>query len=276
MIRIALIAVGTFLVGILVASVTNSTNMTKLQNENDKKIATLTQELANTHASLADALKIPERPTESLSAAVTSPELEDEFFEPIDEPLEPEPDIPLEAEIDVAGAVDERRGRGNRERPTAEMFQEMRERYMGAMDEMWENADTETQERITAIVDYQEEMFEIGQQMRNAETDEERTEVRETMRENMRNMQLLVREQQNAMLGEVVGEFGISDPKLRKDFTNALRETMSSPLYNVGSGRGGGGFSGRGGFPGGAGRRGGGEGGSESGGGRWNTGGTQQ
>jgi hypothetical protein len=263
MIRIALISIGTFLVGILIASIINSSNMTQLQNEHDEKIAQLTQELAKTHASLADALTIPERVMDAVPSNTSLPEPEEEVDVAIEVEPESEPSNSVEGETEAPEAVQERRGRGDREGRSAEMFQEMRERYMGAMDEMWEDADADTQERITAIVEYQEEMFQIGQQMRDAETDEERTEIRATMRENMENMQTLMREQQNTMLGKVVGEFGISDPKTQKKLTKALRETMNSPLYNVGGGRS---IGGRGGFPGGIGRRSGGEGGGSRGG----------
>ena len=254
MIRIALVAIGTFLVGILLASIINSTDMTQLQNEYDEKIARLTQELADTHASLSDALEIPERTTEPMPPPATIAEPLEEIAVTIEEQMEIEPAATGLAE--EAEAVQERPDRGDRRRQSAEQFQEMRNRYMGMMDEYWENADPETQERITAMVEYQEEIFQLGQEMRNAETDEDRMVIRGSMGETMENLRKTIQKQQNAMIGQVVGEYGITGSKRQKEFTQAIRDVISNPLFNAG-GFGRGGFGGgnprRGGIPGGGG-----------------------
>ena len=255
MIRIVLISVGTFLVGLLLASVFNSNNLEQIQREHDDKVADLTRELSESHANLADALALPERPVAAVMVETPLPEAVEATIGPVkEEPLLDDTTI-IDAIVSESEDIEDDGNRAERERRGAERFQQMRDRYMGMMDEYWENADPKTQERITAMVEYQEQIFELGQEMRNAESDEDRAAIRETMRDTMDELQKTVKTQQNSMLGDVAKEYGIEGKKAQREFSNAVRDVIGNPLFSGGSFGRGGGFSGGGGRGGGAGRR---------------------
>jgi len=142
---------------------------------------------------------------------------------------------------------EEEEDRQRRDERRQQFAQDMRNRMNERLDAQWEDADAETKERITALAEYQDAMFETGMQMRNAETDEEREALQAVMRENMQAMREINREQQNYMIKNLARDFGITGEDTGK-FNTDMRGILSDPLFNMGS-MGPGGF--RGGFGGG-------------------------
>ncbi len=122
-------------------------------------------------------------------------------------------------------------------------------------EELAKTNDPAAQERIYAIGEYTEYFFNIGERMRQAESDEERQAIREEMGQAMREMGSLVDEHQQYTLNQVAGQY-VQDPAQQQALVDAFRETMSSPLFQnrgmmggggPGGGGPGGGFGGRGG-----------------------------
>lgn len=128
--------------------------------------------------------------------------------------------------------------------------------FRGGMQQFLDTAYAEAstpaeQERIAALGEYGEAMFELRRQMGDAETDEEREALGEAMRENWDGMRDLMREQQDHMFRETLEAAGIKKRGEQRLLIENIRETIESPFF-MGS-RGSGGF---GGPPGGFGRRG--------------------
>ena len=115
-------------------------------------------------------------------------------------------------------------------------------------EELAKTNDPAAQERIYAMGEYTDYFFNIGERMRQAESDEERQVIRDEMGQAMRDMRRLVNDHQQHMLNQVAGQY-VQDPAQQQALVDAFRDTMSSPLYQMGGPMMGGG--GRGGAPGG-------------------------
>jgi hypothetical protein len=115
-------------------------------------------------------------------------------------------------------------------------------------EELAKTNDPAAQQRIYAMGEYTDYFFNIGERMRQAESDEERQAIREEMGQSMREMGRLVNDHQQHMLNQVAGQY-VQDPAQQQALVDAFRETMNSPIYQIGNPMMGGG--GRGGAPGG-------------------------
>lgn len=141
---------------------------------------------------------------------------------------------------------------------------EMRDRMRQYMDEQIQNApDKATQERLSTIAANGEAMMDMFQQMRDAQSDEERDAIRDEMRTLGESTRALVTEQQDFLMRQSLSASGVTDPKAQDAAMQSLRQTMEGPMFRgpmaMGGGGGpggpGGGFwgSGRGRGPGGGG-----------------------
>jgi hypothetical protein len=191
-----------------------------------------------------------------------------------------------EAEEAAPDAEDNRgpeRGRGDRgERwgGTPEERQARREEFAARMQdnmanfftgELEKSSTPEMQERLVALEQKTQEMMDLRNQMRAAETDEEREALGAAFGETMTAAREIMQEQQADMLGAIANQFGITKESDQAAFEQAVRAAVDSPMFSdnpgallwgagrggdVGEGfggRGGGGFGG-GGFRGGPGR----------------------
>lgn len=111
--------------------------------------------------------------------------------------------------------------------------------------------DPADRERLAAISEYTDAMFESFDAMRNAETDEERDAIRQTMMENGAVYRDLMQEQQASMTQDLAAKYGVAAEQ-QEQFLQELEGLRSNPLF-----RGSAMFGGRGGGPGGGGFRGG-------------------
>lgn len=196
-----------------------------------------------------------------------------ESLEAVGEPTDATLDSGVQQEADASAANRDRRGGDNpdetdaeREARIAQMRQEreqrgaeMRDRLRTFMDEQIQNApDKATQDRLASINAYSETMMDLFQQMREAQTDEERDALRAQLQENGTVARQLVKEQQDFMMRESLRQSGVSDPKAQDAAMQSLRQTMEGPFFRgpLAWGGGGGGPGGPGGgfFGGGRGR----------------------
>jgi hypothetical protein len=132
----------------------------------------------------------------------------------------------------------ERRERWQQERE--ERSREFRSRMDGFFDEaMQKTTDPVAQNRIAAINDYTNYTMDLFREMRNAETDEERDQIRQDLSITFEETRSLVRDQQDYLISETLKENGVSDPQKQQALVSAVRETMEDPFFRMG-GRGGG------------------------------------
>ncbi|MBM3288849.1 MAG: hypothetical protein FJY92_01735 [Candidatus Hydrogenedentes bacterium] len=208
------------------------------------------------------------------SAAKAEPE-EDPSLEPVGAQGEMTLDSGAEQPADASGAGRDPRRGGNPNETDAEREAriaqwreereqrgaEMRDRLRSFIDEQIQNApDKTTQDRLTSISANGEAMMDLFQQMREAQTDEERDAVRDELRTTGDATRQLVQEQQDYLMRESLRQSGVTDPKAQDAAMQSLRQTMEGPFFRGplawggGGGPGGpGGFDG-GGFFGGRGR----------------------
>jgi len=111
--------------------------------------------------------------------------------------------------------------------------------------------DPADRERLAAISEYTDAMFESFDAMRNAETHEDRDAIRQTMMENGAVYRDLIQEQQASMTQNLAAKYGVGAEQ-QEQFLQELEDLRSSPLF-----RGPMMFGGRGGPPGGGGTHGG-------------------
>jgi len=158
--------------------------------------------------------------------------------------------------------------RQEREQRGAEMRQRIEE-FMA--NEMQNATDKATQDRLAAMNEYSQGMMDLFQQMRDAQTDEERDAIRAQLQENGNAARELVREHQDHLMRQSLAQSGITDPKAQDAAMQSLRQTMEGPFFRgpMAAGMGGGWGGDRGGGPGGwGGDRGRGRGGESRDGGR--------
>lgn len=133
----------------------------------------------------------------------------------------------------------ERRERWQQERE--ERSREYRSRMDGFFDEaMQKTNDPVAQNRIAAINDYTNYTMDLFREMRNAETDEERDQIRQDLSITFDETRSLVREHQDYLISETLRENGVSDPQKQQALVNSVRETMEDPFFRMGGGGGGG------------------------------------
>lgn len=136
-------------------------------------------------------------------------------------------------------------GRGDSEERRArfrEFEQQMRDRVSTVLQDEYASApDADTQERIQILQDYTDQMAQLREEMRNAESDEERDALRQTMRESYMGMQEVVRTQQDSMLRTLASNSGITDPGKQDSLITGLRDLQASPFFQADRMMGGGG-----------------------------------
>ena len=123
------------------------------------------------------------------------------------------------------------------------MFGEMRNRMLERWDSEWENASPESQERISAIAEYQQDLMDIGSQMRDAQTDDERAAIMESMGATRDALSQTMRAEQDAQLAGLASKYGITDENQLMKFVDEAQKTLNSnPVFQSG---GFGGFGGQ-------------------------------
>lgn len=163
------------------------------------------------------------------------------------------------------GTPEEREAR--REEFAARMQDNMANFFTGELEK---SSTPAMQERLVALEQKTQEMMDLRNQMRAAETDEEREALGQAFGETMTAAREIMQEQQADMLGAIASQFGITKESDQAAFEQAVRAAVDSPMFSDnpgalmwgagrqadggdGNGSGGRGFGG-GGFRGGPGR----------------------
>jgi hypothetical protein len=114
-----------------------------------------------------------------------------------------------------------------------EFMAQIRDRSMNFLqDRIDSTTDPVVQDRLAAIGDYLDYMMDLGAQMRDAETEEERDALRETMGQTRDEFQGLVREQQDYMVRQLAEEYGITGTEEQDEFIASLQGMRQSPFFS--------------------------------------------
>lgn len=235
--------------------------------------------LENENASLYSQLEDARALAEARAVEAVDPVAELAFAEPED-PIEP-----MAAPPPRSPAERRERGSGDRDRDRGER----RDRWEGAGDwgsmtpeerearrqefaararqridemtaaEMAKTSDAAAQQRLAALNEQLNYMMDLTQSMREAQTEEERQVLRDSMAQARDTIRELSEQQQDYMLRQLASQFGITSPAVQDQFIASLRETQDAPFFQgprafTRGGWGGfpgGGFGGGGGQPGG-------------------------
>jgi uncharacterized membrane protein YccC len=145
--------------------------------------------------------------------------------------------VQIEGDEPVAETGQPEEGPGEAEGRAArfrEFETQMRDRVKSALQQEYETAsDADAQERIEILDDYVEQIAQLREEMRNAETDEERAVLRQAMRESFENMNEIVRTQQDSMLRSLAANSGVTDPGKQDAFIAGLRDLQTSPFFQA-------------------------------------------
>ncbi len=93
--------------------------------------------------------------------------------------------------------------------------------------------DRASQERISAISANLNEMYELRQLMRDAQTDEEREAVSAQLRETFGETRSLLREQQQAVMAAAAESLGLTTEAERQAYADSLRQVMRDPFMSM-------------------------------------------
>ncbi len=133
------------------------------------------------------------------------------------------------------------RGRGDRWGGTPEEREARRQEFATRMQENMSNfftgeleksATPEMQERLVTLEQKTQEMFDLRNQMRAAETEEEREALGQAFGETMAAAREIMQEQQGDMLGAIANQFGITKEADQAAFEQAVRSAMESPMFS--------------------------------------------
>jgi hypothetical protein len=125
----------------------------------------------------------------------------------------------------------EQAARAARQRAATERARQELLNYLNELSQA--STDPVEQERLAALADYYDANFDLRREMQQAETDAQREELREALRQNVGEMNAIMRAQQSHMLHQVARQFGVSGPARQRRFTNTLRETYQSPFFSL-------------------------------------------
>ena len=110
-----------------------------------------------------------------------------------------------------------------------------RERVRGYLDQRIANAQTAAeQERLTAFMEYADYLGGLRENMRNAQTDEEREQAHQAFFEGLRGMRQLMEEQRDASIASVAARYGITDLNQQQAFISQMEDVMRDPLSGGG------------------------------------------
>jgi hypothetical protein len=98
--------------------------------------------------------------------------------------------------------------------------------------ELEKSSTPEMQERLVALEQKTQELFDLRNQMRAAETEEEREALGQALGETMAAAREIMQEQQGDMLGAIANQFGITKEADQAAFEQAVRSAMESPMFS--------------------------------------------
>lgn len=119
-----------------------------------------------------------------------------------------------------------------------QQFEQWRERFQGQARGMWDEQfamidDPVALESLEALSEWRDYQRELGRQLREMESEEDRNAVIAEMREARWNAQQLVNEQQSSVLRTFAEKMGITGDANQDQFVDQLRETLQNPFFRM-------------------------------------------
>lgn len=197
----------------------------------DRRVQTLEAE----NSSQGGRIEALERQT--LQAATSEPMADaQEEVPPMEElPEAAEPDFPIP--LPDAPGADEQRDEEDEDNPwrNPEWRAQMRENFRQGVntflsDRMTQSQDPAEQQRLAALAEYTDYMFDLRGQMRDAESPEAREALEQEYETAMSEVRRVVDEQQRSMIMNMAESYGITTPQRQEAFVQSVRNLMEDPL----------------------------------------------
>jgi hypothetical protein len=246
---VVVVAVGAAAIAVWMASKNVSASKVELQKAMDRAgnaerdLKTAKDEIQKLERKLLAAERRRKEDVRSAEAAAAAPAIEPEQEMPAADAIEPQPPEPAN---DADQPQDRRRGRDGEQRGGARTPEEeaqraeFRRQFVENMrtqassfiqQNIDASADAASQQRLASIGQYLDSMFEQGQQMRDAQSDEEREQIRQNMRQNGEELQGLVRQQQDSMLRGLAEQYGITDANKQNAIIDSINQLRQNPFF---------------------------------------------
>lgn len=116
-------------------------------------------------------------------------------------------------------------------------------------NEIEASTDPAEKARLASISEYMQSLMEQRQLLRDAQSDEERQAIFETMRQNGDTLRSMVEEQQDQVLRDALARQGVSGRAQQDGIIGAYKEAQRGPFFSGPFTFFGGGWRGRGGPP---------------------------
>lgn len=121
-----------------------------------------------------------------------------------------------------------------RRRRAEEMRGQFQQQMRTALDERFAALeDPATLERLDALNEWRDYQSELRQEMRDAESEEERAAIVDELQNARLASQQIVDEEQDALLSGLAEQYGINDSDDQAAFIAALQETLDSPFFQL-------------------------------------------
>jgi hypothetical protein len=129
---------------------------------------------------------------------------------------------------------------GGTEEEREQWRQEREERRAAMWDDAYAEAgDDEDKAAVAVLEDQMDYLGSLREEMRDAETDEDRDAVRDEMRQAWEDTRSFMEEQQERTLKDLAKEHGITKSEDQEAFVSALKQTQDESVFFQGGGRGG-------------------------------------
>lgn len=133
--------------------------------------------------------------------------------------------------------------RDERRRSFAEDYRQRMSDFL--TEKIASSKDPAEKERIASIGEYMQSLMEQRQQLRDAQTDEDRQAIFDTMRQNSDVLRSMVEEQQDKVMRDSLASKGITNRSEQDTIIQAYKESQDNPFFSgpftmFGGGRGGG------------------------------------
>jgi hypothetical protein len=223
--------------------------------DNARQTEMLQRQLAALDDSFSQFMTTPPPPPAAMDATMMPPEMEETTADPAE--------TRDRRQRDRQDATADGPGGGDREERRQAFAEQIRGRVDQFYQEQMQQApDRDTQERLAAMQQYTDDLMALRTAMRDAQTDEDRQALRDSMGETFQALRQVQVDQQNAMLRDLATRYGITDQAAQDQFAQSLQRLQNSPFFRPermfmgGGGPGGpggpgmlmgGGFGGRGG-----------------------------
>lgn len=131
-------------------------------------------------------------------------------------------------------AADENLSQAERENRRRAAAEQLRQDVLSYLNDLAaKSGNPQEQERLAALADFYDAVFDLRQELQQADTDPQREQIQEALRQDVSQMNQLLREQQEHMLRQAARRFGVKAPAKQRQFISALRRTYQTPFFSL-------------------------------------------